>query len=310
MRRLQPFGALLLFGALSLFVATPGCKKGEEQKGGGDGKTDGGKSPTTTKLEMIEPKEWGSLTGTVTYDGDPGPLPDQKMTGEEKVVAPCHSGAKWYELKDQTWLVNKDKGNGVADVMIYLKAPKGKFFKVHDEYFKQVKEKPYLEVHQPHCAFIPHTMVHWAEYRDKDGKLKPSGQKIKVTNEAPFDHNFSYQGDPDIQPKGNAPLPGKKGEKIPYKDLPAFKADLKKRIEYHCDIHKWMTGQLWALDTPYCARTDLDGKFTIPHVPAGTEVYIVAWHEGAGYFLEGGANGQKKKLEKGENTLNLKVKKK
>jgi hypothetical protein len=48
----------------------------------------------------------------------------------------------------------------------------------------------------------------------------------------------------------------------------------------NCDLHKWMKGYIWSLETPYAAVTDKDGHFEIKNVPAGAELQIVAWHEG------------------------------
>src|SRR6266542_3450787 len=41
----------------------------------------------------------------------------------------CHEGAKEDELIEQTWIVNKEN-KGVENVIIFLKAPEGKFFKI------------------------------------------------------------------------------------------------------------------------------------------------------------------------------------
>ena len=38
-------------------------------------------------------------------------------------------------------------------------------------------------------------------------------------------------------------------------------------------------------DHPYYVLTNKDGEFTIPHIPAGAKVQIMAWHEGVGYVL-------------------------
>jgi RNA polymerase sigma factor (sigma-70 family) len=54
-------------------------------------------------------------------------------------------------------------------------------------------------------------------------------------------------------------------------------------------IYPWMAGYVWAFDHPYFAVTDADGRFELPHVPAGTW-RLVAWHETPGY--RGGAAGR------------------
>ena len=75
-----------------------------------------------------------------------------------------------------------------------------------------------------------------------------------------------------------------------------------------CSIHPWMKAYVWALDTPYAAVTDKDGKFEIKNVPTGVEVSVVGWHEGAKYFY-GGKDGTPLTLKDGETKkLDLKVK--
>jgi hypothetical protein len=287
---------------LCLCLGAPGCGKKEEPKGG-DGKTqNGGKSgKQTEKLVELDNKEWGTLTGVVTFDGtppEPKKLDSLPAMKESKDQAKCHDGATEMELIDQTWLVNKDKG--VANVIVYLKPPEGKFFKIHESYLK--KKDNFVKLHQPHCVFIPHALAYWASYYDKDtDEQKPSGQKLIVENDAKFSHNTSWTCDEDFNSKGNLTIaPGDK------KEL-KFNADLNTPISFKCDIHGWMNAKCWALDNPYFARTDENGKFTIENVPAGVELRVVAWHEGPGFFYGEGKDGKKMTLEK-TNDLKIPIK--
>ena len=48
----------------------------------------------------------------------------------------------------------------------------------------------------------------------------------------------------------------------------------------YCNIHPRMTGYVVVLKTPYFAQAGLDGRFSVPNVPAGTYV-LHAWHDRA-----------------------------
>jgi hypothetical protein len=77
-------------------------------------------------------------------------------------------------------------------------------------------------------------------------------------------------------------------------------------VRLNCDIHKWMEGYIWVLETPYAAVTKDDGTYEIKGIPAGAEVMVVTWHE-AGGWGEGGSGGKKMTLKEGDNEFNFKV---
>jgi hypothetical protein len=308
MRRLQPLAVVLLLPALALLMAAPGCgKKTDEQpkKPGGDqaaadgtkpGKEkqgDGGKEKDDTLTELAS-TGWGTLSGTITYDGDP-PAPVKLAIASEDHKKQCFPGASERELIDQTWLVDP-KSKGVENAVIFLKAPAGKYFKIKDE---DKTRKQTVVLDQPHCAFIPHAFVYFAEYYDpKTDKLKRSSDVFEIKNGANFPHNTAWGKTDNNAPGGKTLPPGKV-------DVHAFKAD-EEPISFKCDIHPWMNAKGWILDHPYGARTDKDGKFEIKNVPTGVELYVVGWHEGAGFF-HGGKQGTKMKLQ-AEEKLDLKIK--
>jgi len=73
-----------------------------------------------------------------------------------------------------------------------------------------------------------------------------------------------------------------------------------------CAFHFWMKGYVWALDTPYAAVTDKEGRFAINGIPAGEELQMVAWHEQPGFLF--GVNGKAIILTEGENVFNFTIK--
>ena len=49
-------------------------------------------------------------------------------------------------------------------------------------------------------------------------------------------------------------------------------------VKVGCNIHDWMSGIILVLPTPYFARTDAEGRFTLADLPHG-QYSLVAWHE-------------------------------
>jgi hypothetical protein len=49
-------------------------------------------------------------------------------------------------------------------------------------------------------------------------------------------------------------------------------------VKVGCNIHDWMSGIILVLPTPWFARTDADGRFTLENLPDGKHT-LVAWHE-------------------------------
>src|SRR4051794_31667622 len=110
-------------------------------------------------MTAIEPKEYGTLSGTVTLVGEMPPMPPQEFTGTDKAV--CHQGSEFEQLK-QTWLVNKSN-KGVANAVVFLKAPADKYFKLKPE---DMSRKDTVVLDQPHCAFVPHVIALFPKYYD------------------------------------------------------------------------------------------------------------------------------------------------
>lgn len=299
MQRFKFLSVLLGLPLIVALLTVAGCGGGEgdvvtPKKQRPVAKKDG---PTTetTKAVPLEAKEYGTLSGTVTLDGDLPAMPKQEFSGDNK--ATCAMGSEW-ELIQQTWLVNKEN-KGVANVVIFLKAPDGKFFRLKDG---DEKRSDTVVVDQPHCAFMPHVVALFPQYTDPaTGELKPTGQVFRVKNSAPFSHNTGIQpNDESVNSKANFIIPSGT-----HKDL-SLNPDPNGPIGFKCDIHPWMSAKGWVFDHPYAAVTDKDGKYEIKNVPVGVKLNIVGWHEGAGYF-HGGNNGTEATLE-AKKELNLKLK--
>jgi len=298
MKRAHLLGMLLVPLLAIGITSLPGCTKPEEKKADGsaktDGKGDGAKGDGAKdggKTEVLEAKTDGVVKGKVVYDGSPPKMEELPYAShDDKEV--CKMGAE-FEKHKQEWIIGG--GNGVANVVVWLDAPKGKTFKISDETVKErANEEPVLD--QPHCAFVPHIVAMYTG----SGKLA-SGQQLFVKNSSKVGHNTKIEGD---ERAGNSPYNKtlNPGENV--KHTIKFQ---KAPLSVKCDKHPWMNAQIVTFDQPYFAVTDKDGVFTIKNVPSGVDLTVRAWHESFGALKE--AISETKSFKAGENPeLTLKVK--
>ena len=60
----------------------------------------------------------------------------------------------------------------------------------------------------------------------------------------------------------------------------------------------WMKAYIWTFGHPYFAVTAADGTFTMPRVPAGVKLRMLAWHEARGWLH--GKDGKMTTLDNGK----------
>jgi hypothetical protein len=297
MRRSAIVGIFLIVPALLVMTAAPGCgkkdqgKKGdavdakkaapEDKKGGGDG--------AKTALDAMPD---AVVKGQVTYDGDPPKSEFIEAMSKHENKATCLAGDD-VEKNDQKWIVNKSN-KGVANVVVWLEPPAGKFFKLSDADKKRTDE---VSLHQPHCAFIPHVVALFPEYKEGD-KLVKTGQIFVAYNDAGVNHNTRVAGNELKNPQKSVTIPPKGKHEFP------IKYQGQSPIKIGCDIHSWMNALALTFDNPYHAVTDQDGNFKIENVPSGVELTVVAWHEVPGKFKTA-----KETFKAGDNTFSPKVSK-
>jgi hypothetical protein len=252
-----------------------------------------GGASTGAAAEPLKAPLDGVIRGRVVLEGEKPVMAVIPTMATHNDHAVCLAGDE-AEKRDPKWIIGKD--NGVANVVVFLKPPQGKYFLVKDE-DKNLSGKN-KEMDQPHCAFVPHVVAAFPSYRDgKD--LKSTGQELVVKNSAPVPHNTKWQGDTLKTGGGSRTIPPK-GD-ITIKLVPEANP-----IKIACDFHPWMYARVWAFEHPYFAVTKEDGAFEIKNVPTGAEVGLVAWHEAPGFFY-GGASGTKKKFNPGENKVDLTI---
>jgi hypothetical protein len=280
MRRHSIVGVCLLIPALLLLGGVSGCGKkttdASPVASATTTTTTGSASPSTSpsgtpkkgKRDPVEGDLVGVLKGKVVYDGTaPKPEAPAPKLLETK---DCVEGAKDFEKHGQKWIIGAD--GGVANVVVFLKPPDGKYFKYDPE---KLKPKDTF-IDQPHCAFIPHVQVVFPTYYDGKSKQK-TGQKFVVKNSAMFSHNSNYEQKGGLlDPRNVTLLSGKETEPID------FVASYTNEGKISCQLHPWMYAYVWAFDHPYAAVTDMNGNFTIENIPLGGEFEVIARHEIAG----------------------------
>lgn len=223
--------------------------------------------------EDIAVTDGGSLSGAVSLDGQvPKPkgynlitLPDQIYCGR------ISDGHGWRLLQP----FNVGPAGQFRDVVVYLEnIEKGKSF--------SHVQAPRIEAKD--CQFVPFTTV----VREKEN--------VTVVNMDPVMHDIQAYETSQLGPRVlfNVPLPMN----------PQHPRDLKDRSDaamYHkhlagepmkqlvgmtkgrrvfvmqCGFHAYMESWGLAMENPYYAMTDQDGRFEIGDIPAGTYKMVI-WH--------------------------------
>jgi len=287
---------LFIVPALLVLTTTPGCSKKDADKKvvkkGGDENKKGGNGDEETKTSL-NAKLDSTITGKVTFDGDPPPLvPEPQMKPDHKDFKVCKAGNE-KETSKQTWFVDP-KTKAVANVVVWLEPPAGKYFNLADE---DKKRTDVIEMDQPHCAFVPHVVAVFPKYFDGKELVK-TGQTFRIKNSAPVQHNSKWPAYGVTNKSFNETISAgdKREPSLTPQDEP---------INIQCNFHNWMNGWIWVFDNPYHAVTKEDGTFTIKNVPTDVEVTVVGWHDAKQKFFT-----KKMTFKKGENKLDdLKISK-
>jgi hypothetical protein len=313
MRRFQLGLLSAALPALAFTLFLVGCsteKKDTPAQGGGD-ETTQTKQAAGGDLKLLEPKG-GVLKGKVALSGsaDLDALTKNLQADmAKKDTEYCMKGSEEEKTEQQYRLgANKQLGN----VIVWVKPDAGTFFKVDDKQLEEAKGHPVV-LRQPHCAFIPHVAVLFSQYHPDPKKPrtnKPTGQVLKVTNDAQISHNTNWTG--GAQNKGDNVILGAGKEPRVVDNLVPESTP----VNIKCNIHPWMDAYLWVVDTPYYAVTHsdtLDGKdkvekgdakfgtFEIKNLPVG-KVRVLAWHEKAGFLNKNGGNGEVIEIKEGAPT--------
>lgn len=275
----------------SLAVALLGlCLPGDPTQGQG-----------AKKKELLASTGWGSLSGKVTLDGKIPAVVDLTPRMKDHADKTCCLDPKALPIEkiDTKWMVDP-KTKGVANVMVWIKAPAGVYFPVPE---KLRVRKGEVVLDQPHCTYIPRMVAYQPVYFDGQKEVE-TGQKLIIRNSAAVSHSARALGGPKNEGWNKTII--SKGE------IEAIFVPQALPISLDCAMHPWMAAKIFVFDHPYYAKTKEDGTFEIPLVPAGAEVTVMGWHEADGYAVKNTVDGKtiygkKMTLKEGKNEFNFSI---
>lgn len=255
--------------------------------------------------EELASTGWGTLKGKVTLVGDKPKVEDLKPEMEkQKDKDRCLMG----DTRGQSWKVGDDKG--VANVVVWLRAPQGKYFKVPDG---QKDRNDTVKIDQPFCVFEPHVVVlNPSVYDAASKKQKPTGQKFVIANSATIQHNSNWTpSDATVFTGANKTLDPKSEQPVEVKSGRDNSLGGEQTLTVVCNVHPWMRAYGKIFDHPFAAVSSGDekdakefGNYEIKQAPAGAEVELVYWHES----MQKPVVLKKVTLKEGENTENIELK--
>ncbi|MGR3310407.1 MAG: hypothetical protein ACUZ77_06485 [Candidatus Brocadiales bacterium] len=219
----------------------------------------------TTSSEAVEKKykeiivaEGGSITGTVSFDGDIPPVEritinkDHKFCGKKPRPSP-------------TLQIHPDN-KGIKNVVVSIEnISGGKPFDISGIH-------PLLD--QQRCTFIPHVLIITV------------GTTVDILNGDNLMHNVH------LRCIKNPPF----NEGTTFKQRLSKRFDFEETIRISCDVHQWMSTWIIVKENPYFALTNKKGRFLIEDVPPGTYT-LQAWHESLGISAKEINIGQDEELK-------------
>jgi len=259
-------------------------------------------SKSTGEKTPVDATATATIKGKVVYDGTP-PTPESlvKVMTEHQDHDMCLAG----DTKNPLWIVGADKG--VENVVVWVRAPEGKYLKTPDKLQARTDK---VKMDQPHCAFEPHVVAFSPTFYDAASKKqKKTGEIFDVLNSSPKNHNTTWSGNRLFNSGDNKIIASKTDYVIdgaPSKPDAVGGEDL---LNISCDIHKWMTAKAAVFDHPYYAVTNAKGEFEIKDVPAGSELVLCVWHESMDPSSLKGAKKENITLKAGETKVeDIKIK--
>ena len=162
---------------------------------------------------------------------------------------------------------------------------------MHPDYAKSASDDVFIETKR--CRFDPHIVV----YR--------TGQPLVLLNSDPVSNTVKVEL--INNPQCNLLLAADSTEELKPLELAEPIP-----VRVLSNLHRSMLGMLVVRSNPYAAVSDVDGKFEIKNLPAGTELEFQVWQERTGFLQKANVGGKdagwkrgrfKVTLEPGDNDL-------
>jgi hypothetical protein len=199
---------------------------------------------------------YGTLVGTIRYEGTPKELPPLVAAGDPTLKPEDRTVCAATAVPDESLVVNP-AGNGLANAIVFLeKRPSN----IKPELAQPSADSVFFD--QKGCRFLPHVLV------------VQIGQPLLVVSDDPIPHNTHTR--PKRNPEFNKLVAANERTGVPC----VYKKPESGPISVVCDLHTWMKAYHFPIDHPYAAVTDKDGRFKIEGLPAGKHFFNV-WHERA-----------------------------
>jgi hypothetical protein len=208
----------------------------------------GGSAPAPAPSgPAVDPATTGTITATVTFEGEVPPPQMMQLGGDPKCVT--ENGSP--ERAAESLVVGQNQA--LQNVFVYVKDGLG-------AYGFPVPTEPVL-LDQDKCRYTPRVLG------------VRVGQPLTIRNSDPLLHNV--RADATINQSFNTSTPI---EGMSFQRTFATKEVM---VPFKCDVHAWMLAFVGVLDHPYFGTTTPDGTVVLTNVPAGTYT-IEAWHETLG----------------------------
>ena len=225
--------------------------------------------PWASGYEEITVKNGGTLTGKITLDGE---VPNPK-------------GYNLVSFPDPIYCGRISNGNGWRLLQPFQVGSRGEFQNIVI-YFEKIKRGKKFDYEPPlveatDCRFAPYITV----VRD--------GHKVDVVNKDPVLHDIQAYETSKLGARVlfNVPLPMSKnlqkkdflnGKKVKKRagQVLAQKVKTKKGrniFAMQCGFHPYMESWGLAVNNPYFALSDQEGRYSITDLPPGT-YKVIAWH--------------------------------